>query len=256
MDTKATDNKVIIYDDSCPMCVWYTGIFVKNNMLPPQGRMGFTQVAQSQLLTQLDLNRARHEIPLVDSSGGATLYGIDAMVYIIGNRFPVVKYLMAFKPLRACFLQLYHFISYNRRVIAGTAKAKQGIDCTPDLNLVYRTAYLAFAFVVSVAIGFGFVASILAYLPWAINNTAIWALIASIWLLALLPGILWMPDQKLDYFGNQATVLLIGSLILLPGLLVQVLFGPIGIFVPLGSAVLSFGLMVWEHLRRIKNMMK
>ncbi len=254
MDTRATDNKVIIYDDSCPMCAWYTGIFVNNQMLPPDGRMGFTEVAHSNLLPQLDLNRARHEIPLVDTNGGETLYGLDAMSHIIGSRFPLVKWMLGIKPVNAFFKQFYHFISYNRRVIAGTAKSKVGIDCTPDVNLTYRTAYFVFAFMVSLVIGFGFAGSLLAYLTVAISTLQVWVLVGSSWALALLPGIMWMPTQKLDYMGNQATVVLIGSLALLPGILVQAVIGPVGIAIPIISMAFSLGLMLWEHLRRMRNM--
>ncbi len=254
MDTRATDTKVIIYDDSCPMCAWYTGIFINNQMLPPYGRMGFTEVAQSNLLPQLDLNRARHEIPLVDTNSGPTLYGLDAMVHIIGSRFPLVKWLLGIKPINAFFTQFYHFISYNRRVIAGTAKAKQGIDCTPDVNLTYRTAYFVFAFMVSLAIGFGFAGSLSAYLPVAISTLQVWVLVGSSWVLALVPGIMWMPNKKLDYMGNQATVVLIGSLALLPGMLLQSIVGPVSIAIPIVSVAFSLGLMLWEHLRRMRNL--
>jgi len=252
MKNTATDNKVIIYDDSCPMCAWYTGIFVNNQMLPLDGRMGFTEVSQSPLLPQLDLQRARHEIPLVDTNGGATLYGLDAMVHIIGSRFPLVKWLLGVKPVHAFFTQFYHFISYNRRVIAGTAKAKQG--GTPDINLTYRIAYLVFTFLVSLAIGFGFAGNLSAYLPVPISTLQVWVLVSSSWVLALVPGTLWMPNKKLDYMGNQATVLLIGSLALLPGMLLQSIIGPVSIAIPMVSIALSIILMFWEHLRRLRNM--
>lgn len=254
MDTKATDTKVIIYDDSCPMCAWYTGIFVNTQMLPPEGRMGFTEVAQSPLLPQLDLNRARHEIPLVDTNGGATIYGLDAMVHIIGSRFPLVKWLLGIKPVHAFFTQFYHFISYNRRVIAGTAKATKGIDCTPDVNLTYRAAYIVFTFMVSLAIGFGFADSLSAYLPVPISTMQVLVLVGSSWVLALVPGTIWLPTKKLDYIGNQATVLLIGSLVLLPGMVLQSITGPVSIAIPMISVALSIGLMFWEHLRRLRNM--
>ncbi|CAN5242070.1 hypothetical protein BH09BAC1_BH09BAC1_03310 [soil metagenome] len=254
MDTRATDSKVIIYDDSCPMCAWYTGIFINNQMLPPHGRIGFTEIAQSHLLPQLDLQRARHEIPLIDTNGGATLYGLDAMVHVIGSRFPLVKHLLRIRPVYAFFQQFYHFISYNRRVIAGTAKSAQGIDCTPDVNLTYRSAYLVFAFMVSLAIGFGFASSLSAYLPLPISSLQTLVLVGSSWALALLPGIMWMPTKKLDYMGNQVTVVLIGSLSLLPGMVIQSIAGPLSIGIPMVSVVFSLGLMLWEHFRRVRNL--
>jgi hypothetical protein len=247
MDTRATDNKVIIYDDSCPMCAWYTGIFVNNQMLTPNGRMGFTEVAQSKLLPQLDLNRARHEIPLVDTNGGATIYGLDAMVHIIGNRFPLVKWMLGIKPIKAFFTQFYHFISYNRRVIAGTAKSKAGIDCTPDVNLTYRTAYILFALLATVGIGIAFGNSL------ATSYTQSLLLVAFAWL-AFAPAGMFMEGKRLDYLGNIATIMLIGALALLPSILVHAL-GVTWIGLPIIGLSISIGLMMWEYVRRVRNML-
>jgi hypothetical protein len=247
MDTRATDNKVIIYDDSCPMCAWYTGIFVNNQMLTPNGRMGFTEVAQSKLLPQLDLNRARHEIPLVDTNGGATLYGLDAMVHVIGSRFPLVKWLLGIKPINAFFKQFYHFISYNRRVIAGTAKSKVGIDCTPDVNLTYRLAYIVFALLATIGIGIAFGNTL------AADATLSILLVASTWM-AFAPAGMFMESKRLDYLGNIATIMLIGALALLPSILVHAL-GVTWIGLPIIGLSISIGLMMWEYVRRVRNML-
>jgi predicted DCC family thiol-disulfide oxidoreductase YuxK len=242
------DNKVIIYDNSCPMCSWYTGIFINNNMLAPNGRMGFEDLAQSKHLAQLDLHRAKHEIPLVDTHGGETLYGLDAMAHIIGGRFPLVKWLLGIRPVNAFFQQFYHFISYNRRVIAGTAKAKKGIDCTPDVNLTYRAAYIVFALLATIGIGIAFGNTL------AADTTQSLMLIAFAWM-AFAPAGMFMDGKRLDYLGNVATILLIGALTLLPGIMVHAL-GIAWIGLPIISLTISVGVMMWEYVRRVRNMVQ
>jgi len=77
---KATANKVILYDDHCPMCALYTRGFVKWGVLDQQNRVAFTEAGRllnpEAPATQLDALRARHEIPLIDLAGGPTLYGV------------------------------------------------------------------------------------------------------------------------------------------------------------------------------------
>jgi predicted DCC family thiol-disulfide oxidoreductase YuxK len=241
------DNKVIIYDNSCPMCSWYTGIFINNNMLAPNGRMGFEDLAQSKHLTQLDLHRAKHEIPLVDINGGETLYGLDAMGHIIGSRFPKVKWLLGIKPIRAFFKQFYNLVSYNRRVIAGTAKSNKGIDCAPDVNLPYRAAFIVFALLATVGIGIAFGNTL------AANTTQSLLLVAFAWM-AFAPAGMFMEGKRLDYLGNIATILLVGALALLPGILLQAIIDTQWIGLPIISLSISIGLMMWEYVRRVRNM--
>lgn len=241
------DDKVIIYDSSCPMCSWYTGIFINQKMLAPNGRIGFEDLSESPILPQLDLHRAKHEIPLVDTNGGATLYGLDAMVHIIGGRFPFVKWLLSIKPFRAFFKQFYNFISYNRRVIAGTAASNKGIDCTPDVNLAYRFAYILFSMAITAAIAIGFGNSLNASVIQSLLLTAFaWC--------AFVPAGIFMEGKRLDYLGNVATIMLIGSLALLPGMLMQATLGTHWMGLPIMNLLLSIALMLWEYVRRVRNM--
>ena len=147
-ETKQADLKdcVILYDDSCPMCQLYTQGFVKMNLLKPENRVGFAEATESQR-SLVDLNRARHEIPLIDSKSGETIYGIDALFFILQTKFPILIPLFKMPFFRSFWYALYQVISYNRRLIAGTSAPKQGFDCAPDFNLKYRLSYLAFVFV-------------------------------------------------------------------------------------------------------------
>ena len=133
---EALKNQSIIYDDSCPMCKWYTGAFVEAGMLQAQHRMGFSEISW-EAFPQLDKDRARHEIPLIDTDSGQVTYGMDALFKIIGTRFPLFQPLFQWRPFRMIIYPLYQIITYNRRLIAGSRPKDTGIDCAPDFHAFY-----------------------------------------------------------------------------------------------------------------------
>ncbi len=133
---KATD-KIIIYDDSCPLCEAYTAAFVKSGMISPEGRRSFSDI-DAEVLDMIDNSRCKDEIPLLDTQSGQVFYGIDALVAILQTKMPYIKTIASLKPVNWFIRKLYKLISYNRRVIvAGTANQK-GFDCTPHFNTRYR----------------------------------------------------------------------------------------------------------------------
>jgi predicted DCC family thiol-disulfide oxidoreductase YuxK len=101
--------KTIIYDDNCPLCCWYTDAFVQTGLLPQEGRQSFT-ATQLTSLPQFDLDRSKDEIPLIDNRGGATLYGIDSLVYLLGQRWPWIPKVAAWAPIN-WFLRKRHRIN-------------------------------------------------------------------------------------------------------------------------------------------------
>src|SRR5262245_26537533 len=117
------DHKVIIYDDVCPLCNAYTGGFVKLGWL--NQRTGFASAAP-ELLEDIDLNRARHEIPLYDTETKQTLYGLDALFLILGSKMPWFRPLFRNRVFRTAVKQVYQVITYNRRIIAGSRAPEQG----------------------------------------------------------------------------------------------------------------------------------
>ena len=144
------ENKVIIYDDSCPMCRLYTYWFVAWGFLKPENRIGFASAPDS-ITRRVDLDRGRHEIPLFDRSTGETIYGLRAMTFILEERSRWMKPVFRTRLFGWMFCPLYEIITYNRRVIAG-CKHCGGYDCAPDLNRFYRSIYLAIVAVVVMCI--------------------------------------------------------------------------------------------------------
>lgn len=193
-------HKVLIYDDVCPLCKSYTNGFVQLGWLLPENRMGFSEAPES-ILSQLDLNRARHEIPLYDKTTNEVLYGKDALFFILGEQFPVLKPLFHFKPFRAIIFVLYQIITYNRRIIASTKSPEGCFDCAPDFNVFYRWLYIFIAFGLGIVAQFSFFKNI--------DNQSLsilFVVFGSVILYGLTKkGII----LKTDYFGHLATVFLI-----------------------------------------------
>jgi hypothetical protein len=192
------ENKVIVYDDSCPMCDAYTAGFVKIGWL--KKRTGFANTSP-EVLAKLDLNRARHEIPLYDTATGEVRYGLDALFLIIGARMPLFKPLFRSAIFRAPLYQLYQIITYNRRIIAASVSPKTGFDCAPDLNVFYRWVYIALAVTPACFL----------LIPGALANG--WSSIGLLSLhgIALASG--FFAGKRLDFAGHWATVFLVSALL-------------------------------------------
>ena len=218
-------HKIIIYDDVCPMCKAYTEGFVQLGWLPLENRVGFSQVPQT-ILDQIDSDRARHEIPLFDTETGETLYGKDALFFILGEQMPVLKPLFRFPPFRAIIIVLYQIITYNRRIIAGSPTPQNGFDCAPDFNAFYRWLYIGLAAFLSILC--------LKNFNQTFDNQ--WIVILGLFLVGILRGPFFKHFKtQTDYFGHLATVFLI----------VSFLFNCFG-FNPITALLLPlFGIHIW-----------
>ena len=211
------ESKVIIYDDSCPMCKLYTYWFVAWGFLAPENRIGFA-TAPAEITSHVDLNRGRHEIPLFDRTTKETIYGLAALSHVLGSRWTWLKPFFESRVFMWMFYPLYQIITYNRRVIAG-CKACSGFACAPDLNRFYRTVYLLIAGATVYLIG-----SLL-----ATNggdsatcdplNAAVWFMIAFAivgLVVAVVLSVTTRAAATWDYLGNHATSLVIVALMLIP----------------------------------------
>ena len=196
---KTLKNKVIIYDDVCPLCQAYTEGFVQLGWLMPENRIGFAN-APADIIAHIDINRARHEIPLYDRETKQTIYGKEALFFIIGEQIPIVRPLFQFSLFRGLIYVLYQIITYNRRIIAGSKAPKTGFDCAPDFNLTYRWVYICLAATGSLYLSKNILPTIdiQHFIP------------ITVLAVAILRG-LFLKDfiRKIDYFGHLATVVLI-----------------------------------------------
>lgn len=205
--------KLIIYDESCPMCKLYTKGMVTGNDTGGLTRMGSGQLTHD-LIGRLDPQRARHEIPLVDLDGGETLYGVDTWLYAVGQRHKQLKKVLSTNWVKTILQTLYAFISYNRRVIITSAPGRWNLmDLQPDFHTGYRLAFIA---VISGLIGVLF----------SVIDFPIWtpAVIALALGQLTLAGLYLLRQRHedfsqtfLDYTGHVGMSLLLGSVVIAIG---------------------------------------
>jgi predicted DCC family thiol-disulfide oxidoreductase YuxK len=135
-------NKVLVYDDNCPLCTWYSGLFVKYGFLNAEDRKPFSTL-DDKLVAKIDFDKSRNEIPLLDISTHKVVYGIDALLEILDQKIPFIKATGNFAPLKWVLKRFYKLVSFNRKVIVAKKCGPSTIDCSPDYNYLYRFIFMA-----------------------------------------------------------------------------------------------------------------
>lgn len=246
---------MIIYDDTCPMCSLYTGGFIKLGFLGKDGRRSFSQLSDEQLVSCLDLKRAKEEIPLVDTGGGPTLYGVDGLVFILSQKLPFIGWMMKISFLDYFFRRLYKMVSFNRRIIIPSDPSKQGIDCTPPFNFKYRIVFIVFALLLSSLITWIFGRSTANYLSVS-PATGGWQMLlvaGTGWVLQIITALFFKKNRTIDYLGHLSVVMIIGVLLLLPGVILSSLTNYQYWLIPVISVVMSSSVMLWQHVKRVDH---
>ena len=243
-------NRKLLIDKDCPMCNIYgkcfssVGLVDKNTIAPYQTIPDF-------YASQIDMDRAKNEIALLNTKTSTTHYGIDAMIEIVTHRSSFLKKILHSKLIYAFLLRLYRFISYNRKIIYPTSTDKTTRDCTPDLNKKYRWSYIFFVAIFTGLILNQFVFHLNARLGWEHNWTREFFICFGQvgWQLSAIS--FFSKNKSLDYLGNMSTVSMIGGLLILPILLVNNYTT-----ISLEGLILMFGIVVvimfFEHIRRCK----
>ena len=237
-------NKALIYDDNCPLCVWYTGLFVKTRLL--KKRIAFSEINMEDL-ARIDLIRSKHEIPLLDLEGGETLYGLDSLVEVLNTKIPFLKSVMRISFIRSFFYWLYQLVSYNRRLIVGKKGCNNGFDCTPNFNLKFRTYYLIISILMS----------LMFFLIFTQTTDFPMILIMSFIIGISFTAPLFMTSNlklRYLYYGQCSTIILIGALTLLPSIFCAVFIEVVPPVFWILNLSLSFFLMIKEWRRRVEFM--
>ncbi|GEN71406.1 DCC1-like thiol-disulfide oxidoreductase family protein [Chryseobacterium lathyri] len=233
----------LIYDNECPMCNIYSKGFTKFGMLDENGREAFTEISKANK-SIIDFNRAKNEIALIDHNRNEVVYGLDSLLLIIGNSFPLLERIGRMNSLYWFFKKLYSFVSYNRKQIIPSANHTEQA-CIPGFNLKYRVMYIAFVIVFSAYILSIFSGKLGLNLNHSFTRELGICIGQIIWQTVFLR--IYLKDKIWDYLGNMMTVSLIGTLFLIPALLTN--FVSSFYIIYFGIVVL---IMLLEHLRRCK----
>lgn len=246
---KTLNNHVILYDAECPMCSLYTGAFVKNGLLGPDGRQAYQHFA-TEACPHLDWQRAVNEIALINRSTGEVTYGIQSLLKVCGNAMPIWKPLFSWRPFLWLAEKAYAFVSYNRRVIVPAPVSENRFDYQPSFKIGYRLAWLVFTWLVTATL-FSSVGQALAA-GW---EKGIWfyasAIVAGQLCFQGAVILAYRREKIWDYLGNLSTISLAGAMALL--LLQSIVVGlNLGWLISLVTFLAVAFLMFLEHLRRCR----
>lgn len=246
---KTLDNQTLLYDEDCPLCSLYTTGFVKSGMLDKNGRKSYCQLSEEEQ-SFVDLKRAPNEIALVDNKTKTVIYGIDSLIKVIGFSFPLIEKIAKIKPIHFILTKMYSFVSYNRKVIIpGNIKPENKLQCTPDFNYKYRFIFIGIAVTLTTFVLFGF-SNLIPSLP---KTSILREFILAFGQILFQSLFLLKMDKKtiINYTGNIMTVSLMGSLILVPILILNQ-FVNLPKTLILGWFGITVLIMFTEHFRRVK----
>lgn len=235
------------------MCNIYGKTFKKFNMLDQDAITPYQLVGES-LACTIDMHRAQNEVALHDTVTGKTIYGLDSMIEIFAQGKSWIKKPLQFPLLYQPLLQLYKFITYNRKVIAGNQKSPAGDRvCEPDFNYFYRTLFILLSALFTGLVLNNYTSHITAYFgfktPWFVEYIICFGQV--VWQGTMI--YLWSRKNSWDYLGNMSAVSTLGGLLLMPLLIFNLYFNFSGmVFLIYFAIVVS--IMLWEHLRRCSNM--
>ncbi len=243
-------NRKLLIDQDCPMCNIYGKCFSKIGLID-KNTISPYQTIQHSYANQIDMERAKNEIALLDTETSTTHYGIDAMIEIVAHRSTFFKKLLHSQLIYAFLLRLYRFISYNRKVIYPTLKNDKVRDCTPEVNKKYRWSYIIFAAIFTGLVLNQFAFYLNAQLGWEHSWVREFMICFGQigWQMTAIS--FFKKDKTLEYLGNMSTVSMIGGILLLPVLLANYYF-PISLVGLIAMFGIVVTIMFFEHIRRCK----
>lgn len=247
------ENISLLYDEDCPLCRWYTRLFVKYGILDTDGRISYNKYVVL-YPTKVNADLAQTKIACINHQTNQVYYGIDGLLLVLGNQFKIIRILGNFKPINLFLKLLYLFISYNRRIFAPVAKRTVECTCEPPKSILWRSIFIVLlSFVTYLIVGWYFEHFLTHYmLPNTPND-----LILLIAQMGFQWGafVLFRQKNSYDYLGHLVFTSFLGALLLAffgIGLHTLNLFGIETEFL----AIVCFGItilfMFLEHKRRIQ----
>lgn len=244
---KTLKNHLILYDAACPMCKLYTGIFTGTGMLEREGAKPYQQMPAI-ACPYVDRSRAVNEIALVNLETGNVSYGMDSLLKVIGNSWPILSPLFRFRPFLWLMKKAYGFVSYNRRVIVPLGAQDDPLDMQPAFSLPYRLLYLVFTWLLTGLILTHYAGLLKELVPLGGTYREYWICGGQVIFQGLITG-LTVKDKMWHYLGNMMTISFAGALLLLPALILSKFLTLPVIFYLLYFLGIA-GLMLLEHIRR------
>lgn len=243
-------NKILVYDDNCPLCTWYSGLFEKYGFLTAGGRKPFS-ILDEDLLSKIDFDKSRNEIPLVDTSTNKVLYGIDALLEILDQKIPFVKATGNFAPLKWVLQRFYKLISFNRKVIVAKKCGPGNIDCSPDNNYLYRFIFMFISFAFNTLMLFPLHDRLFSRLSY--YHLSVWELQAAHFAFVIINCTLAFTFTKVrayEYLGQVNMLAL--SVILLLSVLMAIIYLMFSELILTAALIITSAFIFKEYARRME----
>jgi hypothetical protein len=244
------ENKILIYDDHCPLCTWYSGLFIKYGFLNEDGRKPFSNL-EPVYFNRIDPNKSRNEIPLLDIASGKVEYGIDSLLTILGQKFPLIKKTGNIKPVKWFLLKFYKLVSYNRKVIVAKKCGPGLIDCAPDFNYFYRIIFMIVFLLFNTIMLYFLYNFVFAKLDFfAASNYKLQAAHFSLAFINCALAMTLSTQKRIEYLGQVNMLAVIAILLLSPLLLLQYLVLNT-LFITIYLIVVAL-VVIKEYIRRMQ----
>ena len=243
-------NKILVYDDNCPLCTWYSGLFVKYGFLNAEGRKPFSTL-DDKLVAKIDFDKSRNEIPLLDISTHKVIYGIDALLEILDQKIPFIKKTGNIGPLKWVLKRIYKLVSFNRKVIVAKKCGPPTIDCSPDFNYLYRFIFMAVCLAFNTLMLCPFQNNLFSKLSY--YRLEIYELQAAHFVFVIINCTLafsFSKEKGYDYLGQVNMLALSVILLLTPLMIIQFIFN--SELLTTLWLILAAALIFKEYLRRME----
>lgn len=253
---KSLTNKLIIYDSNCKVCSSFRDIVLKFTSIP-EAKVKAYKDLNADLSRQVNPDKFKNVMALIDTTGGQTIYGAEGVAYIFASQYKIADFLFRFKFVLWLFNFFYKTQAYNRYIIA-TPKSNFMCDCFPDRVVKYRISYIIMTLLISILLTALFGISLKGFfvnMSSAEAATQMLLMAGTGWVLQILLAIVVLRDKALDYIGHLGSIMVVGLSILVPSMLFTALTGVVTPWIPVISVMLSSGYMLCLHTGRVRYLM-
>lgn len=246
-------HKLIVYDGDCPLCSRLLHHAVRWNIVAEGDCSAFYNLPPA-YAARVDAERFRSEMALVDTTGGATLYGIEGLREVAALRYPLLRPLLSLRFVQVLLHALYGIIAPNRYVLSTPPARPFACACAPVVSAGTRLRYIILAHLLSVAATATFAIAVRPLVPEVpLVEYVLWVLLATGtgWALYLAVAAAAHPSLFIDHWAHMASVMWRGALVLTP-LAILALFSVHSAVAALLCIAASLGVMAFQHTRRIR----
>jgi hypothetical protein len=217
---KTAEDRIVVFDGNCRFCTSVIAHLTKWKWIDSTKTEPYYELSADKQ-AKVNLDHFRSEMAVIDMDGSETLYGLEGVLYATGYRFPFLRKIKRNSFIFPFMEFLYKNVAWNRYVIMRPISTIK-CDCEPSLNKTYRLSLFAICSIIAVIITSLFGLAVGAHVHITPIEALKWALLAigTGWVLQILFVMLLLRGEQLfNYLGHLGVIMLVGVLVLIPGLL-------------------------------------